>query len=178
MFKHYAGNNYQATKTQRVDVNINAAGTLSQSRYYFPDLPELNKQYVVGISAHIRYGQTEDTFADGDINGSAPNGYQYWGSFDSLTPSDITPLYTMLNMINSNKEKVIENFPCYQLFNAQYPNRHTPPQQNVTTNWGQFTGRIMPITGYFLIRECYLYVPNSASTPNNNVTASFTFYHL
>lgn len=168
MFSHYAGNNYEAVKTQRVNVNINAASATAQSRYYFPDIPELNKVKIVAIACHIRPGEE----LDGDLNGTAINGYPYWGSF-----ADPTPLYSMLNMVNENGEKVVENFPCFALFNsADTSTKVTPPNGSFT--YGQYTGKVFPITGRFLIRECYLYVPNSASAPNNNVTASFTFYHL
>lgn len=171
MFLHLNGNNYEAVKTQRVNINIDALNRPVESRYYLPDIPELNKKKIVGIACHVRYNSNPLNLHDGDVNGVAENGFTYWGGGDN------TPLYSFLNMIDVNKNKVIENFPCYTLFNAADVTGKANPPKTVYVR-GQYTGKIIPITGYFLIRDCYLFIPNVAIAENNNVTATFTFFHL
>jgi len=153
---HAAGNNYRAVRQRRVNVNFQLQSNSRQPRWYFPDIPDLNDKLIVGIEAHCADGFEELDF---DIQVTvAPNGFTYWTAYDAR--------FCFVNLIDNNKAQIIQNFPGYMFYNAETSGN----------TFGTKTGKIMPVFAYLLIRECFLFFPDSY-TPNRDKTASFTFYH-
>jgi len=156
---HQIGNNYQAVKTKRVNVEITANSTNNNPRFYFPDIPELNNVQIVGIEAHM----------------ARPLGLLFGDLHYNLVGNNFwtVPLiqFSYINLVNIDNELVIQNFPCLQLFNPTAIN----PNQAITSV--QKSGKIIPIYSRLLLRQCYIYIATAIPT-NTTATATFTFYHL
>lgn len=155
---HQDGNNYQAVKTKRVNVTLNAATNNINPRFYFPDIPELNDVQIVGIEAHM----------------TRPVGLLFGDLFYTSTSTNFwtVPLiqYSFINLVNNNNELIIQNFPAIGLFNV------TALNPNVQIASVQKSGKIFPIYSKLNLRQCYIYIANFIAT--ETAIASFTFYHL
>lgn len=161
IFNHQDGNNYQSVKTKRVNVSIDAQANTTNARWYFPDIPELNDVQIVGIQAHV----TGFTFSsDPDIQSTTQN---FW----SVIRGTSTIYYCFLNLVNTQNELVIQNFPCTTL-----ANRIAPKFNNLIPN-SSLSGKIIPIYQKLNLRQCFIYA-NPQLTPNQNTVATFTFFHL
>lgn len=161
--RHFPGNNYETLRQRRVNVNVAVGTNSNQARWYFPDIPDLTGKLIVGIEANCAAGGGE-TELDGDIGAGtiAPNGYTYWTGNQAR--------YCFLNLSNTKKEQISQQFPAYMFFNAA----------DSGATWGTKTGKIMPVFATLILRECFIFVPNSTIFPvgtADDFTASFTFFH-
>ena len=161
--RHFPGNNYETLRQRRVDVTVAVGTNANQARWYFPDIPDLTNKQIVGIEANCATG-TGESELDGDLayNTNPPNGPDYWNGNQAR--------YCFVNLASTKKEQLYSQFPAYMFFNAQ----------DSGSTWGTKTGKIMPVFAKLILRECYIYVPNSTIFPvgtADDFTASFTFFH-
>lgn len=155
---HEDGNNYQATRQRRVNVDCYLKSNASQPRWYFPDIPDLTNKLIVGIEIHVQAGDEE---SDEDLNDQkSPSGLNYWTGFDARL--------CFVNLVNTEKALICQNFPAYQFYNAKTSN----------ATFGTKTGKIIPVFAYLLFRECFLFYPDSDLGLPKDFTATFTFFHL
>lgn len=155
---HADGSNYQAIRQRRVNVDCYLKSNNSQPRWYFPDIPDLTDKLTVGIEVHVQAGDEE---SDEDINDQkSPSGLDYWSGYEARL--------CFVNLINTKKALICQNFPAYQFYNAK--------QSGAT--FGTKTGKIMPVFAYLLFRECFLFYPDSKNGLPQDITATFTFFHL
>jgi len=161
MLKSQLGNNIESVKTKRVNVAINAQANTTNSRWYFPEIPELNDVQIVWIQSHL----AGFTFSDEpDIQSTVTN---FWSTVRGVS----TIYYCFLNLVNTQNELVIQNFPCTTL-----ANRIAPKFNNLIGNTS-LSGKIIPIYQKLNLRQCFIYA-NPQLTPNQNTVATFTFFHL
>jgi hypothetical protein len=161
MLNYQLGNNIESVKTKRVNVNIDLQANNTNARWYFPEIPELNDVQIVGIEAHT----TGFSF---DLN---PDVRSDLSNFWTFAKGTSMIYYCFLNLVNTQNELVIQNFPC-----ITFPNRIAPKFNGLLSNSNK-SGRIIPIYQKLNLRQCFIYA-NPQATPNQNTVATFTFYHL
>jgi hypothetical protein len=158
---HQDGNNYEAVKTKRISFLIAISTAQINPRFYFPDIPELNNVQIVGIEAH--FGQSPNQFFDGDI---------WYFLNNNNTPWDpAIGALCFVNLINSQNELIIANFPATGFYNAQ------ANKSNNLLSQSDKSGKIIPVYAKLNLRQSYIYFNNISASGYDQV-ATFTFYHL
>jgi hypothetical protein len=158
------GNNREAVKIKRISMPIKfETGTVNYSRYYLPELPEVNKGKVVGIQTHI-----VESVPPGAQNSYETVPYTNEGNGSNIGLNWVTFLskYTTLNLINNDDLLIIENFPLIQL-------------SGYTSNINQTVQKIIPFDIKINTKKSYIYFfPPSVAGTTTTFYINLTFFYV
>jgi hypothetical protein len=150
------GNNYPSKKIKRITIPLFTQEnnqTVPGLKYFFPENPEIDKNSIVGIEAHIRrsviigFGDIENDLID--------------------ISNQFSANYIFLCLYNENNEEIFYNLPLRSLFSI--------PEFGLTNN---LIKRIKPFSCKLKTRSCYAYIPaNLPIALNNNLYISLTFFY-
>lgn len=175
------GNNLEAVKAIRINVPLYYTDSFNDqpnSRYYFPETPELNGKTIVGIRLNAGtdilidpYGNAQSEFdlPETTISESTTGALQeYVGPRGVASTYGINvDTYLFLTLYNDKQEQVICNYPCHDL--ASYSS---------SLNYEQM-GKIRPFNTKINIRESFVFSSKILSTIcSYSPVASFTFYYI
>ena len=150
------GNNNTSKKIRRIIIPLFTQENKQATpglKYFFPENPEIDRNNITGIEAHIRSAAVIGT---GDISDSLNN------IVDQFNASDI-----YICLYNQQNEEIFYNLPLRSLFTI------TP--FNLTNN---LTKRIKPFMCKLKTRSCFAYIPaNSPQTYPDNLFISLTFFY-
>jgi hypothetical protein len=150
------GNNLPSKKIKRIVIPLFTQENKQATpglKYFFPENPEIDKNNIVGIEAHVR---SAIVIGIGDIYDSSIN------ITDQFTASDI-----YICLYNDKNEEIFYNLPLRSLFTI------TP--FNLTN---RLTKRIKPFLCKLKTRSCFAYIPaNSPQTYPDNLFISLTFFY-
>lgn len=148
------GNNKKSLKIRRISIPFfdELGNTPNGQRFFFPEHPEIDKETIVGIEAHLR--------------SVVPGGNR--GDFDQFINTNNLSLnfapFVYLSFYDKNNEEVFSNIPLISIFGE-------------LTTIGSPKQKIKPYTGKIKTRNCYAYIPANASiTIGQNFYINLTFY--
>ncbi len=150
------GNNYPSEKIKRIQIPLftqNNKEIIPGLKYFFPENPEIDRNNIVGIEAHLLF---TNALAKGDISDDI---------YQQLPQYAARELF--LCLYDSNNEEIFYNLPVRSLFTFM------PFAVN-----NNITKRIKPFSCKIKTRSCYVYQP--ANVPTNapdNSYLSLTFYY-
>lgn len=161
------GNNREAIKFERTFISIpGSPGTVIYGRYYFPELPQIDKGRIVGIQFNSLFGNIP-----GAKNNQLPvNNYSVFNPLAATgvgvnADADFAALYVTLNMVNDEDRLVIDNFPVNQLY-GKY-----------TNNWTK--NKIIPFDIKAKMRKSYInWTDPSAVGTNLTWVFNFTIFYV
>lgn len=177
------GNNRECIKAIRVNIQLyeqNANNDQPNTRYYFPEVPELNGKTIVGIKLNAGTDITTDPVGNLDALFDLPDTLLTENTQGILQevagPRGITSTYQIdvdkylfLTVYNDKHEQVLSNYPVHDLAGYNY--------QPGSIDYS-IMGRIRPFETKINIKECFVFSSGVLSTicvyP---LIAAFTFYY-
>lgn len=152
------GNNIQADKFYRVRIPLfdQFGQTVNGVKYFFPELPAIEKKQIIGIEAHLATTNAPFPPNTGDLAGS--------GGQDGKNILSWLAAYVFLTIYDDNNKEIFFNVPLYSLFNRQTP--------------GQLKKRVKPYSGRIKTRSSYLMIPaNSTVSIVGKYVVNLTFFY-
>lgn len=154
------GNNLNSERFYRMRVPLYTTDgdTPTGIRFYFPDNPEIDKQNIKGIEAHIAPNLTIP------LPGDLRDARSYSGLNSKSLLADLAK-YVFVTVSGSDLSEKNFMFPLNSLINL------------VALN-GKYSKRVKPIIGKIKTRNCYLIIPaNTPITIQGNYDVNLTFYY-
>jgi len=176
------GNNSECIKTLRVNVQLyqlNSYNDQPNTRYYFPETPELNGKTIVGIKLNAGTDPLIDPIGGLDNIFDLPDTIQTENSQgvlqDVAGPRGVSSTYGInidpylfLTIYDDKHSQVLCNYPVHDLASYHYTSAIDY----------SIMGRIKPFNFKINIRESYVLSSIVLSTITNNYPiACFTFYY-
>jgi hypothetical protein len=154
------GNNLQADKCYRVRIPLfdQFGNTVNGTKYFFPELPAIEKKNIVGIEAHLAttVAPPPPPSNDGDLAGS--------GGLAGKNLLSWLAAYVYITIYSEDLAEKFYNVPLYSLFNRQTPN--------------QLTKRVKPYFGKIKTRNSYLIIPaNAPISIAGDYVVNLTFFY-
>lgn len=154
------GNNLQADKFYRVRIPLfdQFGNTVNGVKYFFPELPAIEKKQIVGIEAHLATtgAGPPPPLNQGDLAGS--------GGQPGKNLLTWLAAYVFVTIYDENNAEIFYNVPLYSLFNRQTP--------------GQLSKKVKPYFGKIKTRNSYLIIPaNSTISIAGDYVVNLTFFY-
>lgn len=177
------GNNIECVKALRVNIqlyDLDSNNDQPNTRYYFPEMPELNGKTIVGIKLNAGTDITIDPAGNADALFDLPD-YLLTENTQGIEqevagPRGVTSTfqvdidkYLFLTVYNDKHEQVLSNYPVHDLASYKY--------SGSTIDYS-IMGRVRPFETKINLKECYVFSSGVLSSICvKPLIAAFTFYY-